>query len=238
VLGVSLSNRAFSSGFATALAEWMSFRSTHLEVVLFDTCETVNYRIFRGLDERSATALARSRGQELGQMFSKAARKQRAAISTALQSQYAPESRQRRARVYQQLLMGYLHRGLFYSDVRRQVLTNLSNRARTHSLGFLLDHMDALATYVLIELAFFYVQAQSAEAELYPGLQLFVKQRLFSGDYHQELDLLPPIHRPAFIDVSFLLRSTGRNAVQGQTPCGAAGVILGAETPNRPPSVS
>lgn len=68
-----------------------------------------------------------------------------------------------------------------------------------------------------MELAFFYVQAQSAEAELYPGLQLFVKERFFSGDYHREVDLPPVADRPAFIDVSFLLHRTGTHAAHEQT---------------------
>ena len=102
----------------------------------------------------------------------------------------------------------YLRRARFYRDVRQQVMKNLKRRTETYGFSFIEDNLDSLSEYIIRELAFFYLYFSKwpETVEVYPGDNLFVKERLFEGKYEELADLRSG-RLPTFQNVSFLSKS-------------------------------
>jgi tRNA-dependent cyclodipeptide synthase len=213
-MGVSLANRLFNARFARSLGSWVRAQGGHLDIILGDTCESVNYRVFRRLESFDALELAQRRAEELRRMFDRAARTCRISCDVILQSEY--ESRQVHAfiDVFGTLQSAYRAGGAFARDVDQQVHLNVRQRLSVVPDGERATYVRQLSEYVVRELALFYLlRTQSrgcCRTELYPGPQLMVKERLFSGRYSREVDLPCLTTAPAFVNVAFLaLRGAG-----------------------------
>lgn len=188
---------------------WLCTKYSRLEVLLGDECEVINYCIFRGLALDDARRLAQRRADEIGRMFQRASRAAKFPICTTAESKCVMVRDKLFDETHATLGRAYAKRGVFWHDVRRQVRMNLFLRARRLPPGFISSHMDDLAMYVVRELALFYtLRAQELVptlVELYPGPQLFVKERLFAGEYSREIDVAPLWYCPAFLNVAFLM---------------------------------
>jgi len=208
-LGVSLSNRLFSSLFAKRLTNWLCADYNHLEVLLGDECEVINYCTFRGLTLGDARRLAQRRADEIGRMFQRVSRAAKFPIFITAESRWLLLRDTLFKETYTKLEHAYTKGGDFWHDVRSQVKMNLCIRERRLPTGFVSSHLDDLALYVVRELAVFYTlrahDLGPALVELYPGPQLFVKERLFEGEYSNEIDIAPLKYYPIFINVAFLV---------------------------------
>jgi len=212
-LGVSLSNRAFSFTFARRLAAWLHGSYSQLEVLLGDECEAINYQVFRGLDQNDGRQIARRRADEIGRMFQRASRSANFPIFTTAESKYVAIHKDVFDEALTTLQGAFKKYGVFSRDVHSQVRINLLPREKRLPPGFVSSHLDDLAMYVVRELALFYTLRTHKSGpdliELYPGPQLFVKERLFAGKYSREIDLAPLGYSPVFVNVAFLVTCEG-----------------------------
>jgi tRNA-dependent cyclodipeptide synthase len=191
VLGVSLSNRAFNRRYCAYLTQWLREQQpASLEVIVFDMIETINYQVFRGLDKLASVKLATRRGEELRRMF-RSFDCEGAPIAAMLESETALRHEEAFRISLEELRRAYSKLGAFTRDVRGQALHNLEGRRQRHGDEFVLSRMDELAEYVLQELAYFYVlfRERPGLREIYPGPNLWVKERLFAGQYASEIQL-------------------------------------------------
>jgi len=208
LLGVSLGNKVFTSTFARNLGRYVDSRGiSSLRIVLFDRCESVNYVALRGLDRDLADTIARERAIQLRSMFLRSLQGTNSEITVELQSD-VEKSLEQLPGVFARLTLAFTLGQTFSNDVRHQVLFNLQKKVGDRGEEFLVSRLDVLSQYIILELAFFYAYRLQYPMgiELYPGTELFVKQRLTQGLYLSEAKLGRILGKWTFEDVSFLQR--------------------------------
>lgn len=216
LMAVSLSSRSFSSRFAHCLGKYLAdCRLNRLEILLGDSCEAMNYVVFRGLGRQDAVALAERRAFEIGAMFRRVLRLYPVDFTISRQSDWIGAHHDDMERARRALRFAYEAGGRFRTDVERQVWCNLSRHGDAQRIRFIAEHLEQLVTYVIEEVALFYVYRHRHPncVELYPGEELFVKRRLWSGCYKDEVALpVGGLLQARFTDVSFLVEEDRRRA--------------------------
>lgn len=211
-MGVSLSNQRFSKRFAKNLCRWINrCQIRSFEIVVFDKIEAINYRVFREIADDEALKIASARALELKSMFDAvlAEHTPQTEYCCVLQSVHDVEESTCYRTVLEALENEYSNRGAYAKDVHAQVLNNLQARINRHGEDFVMENISDLVTYVIQEVAFFEClwRTKDRPLEVYPGSTLFVKERLWCGNYPGLQDFVDSERLFSFIDVTFLTYS-------------------------------
>lgn len=201
IMGVSLGNRTFTRDFAEHLFSCLAPPSRgHLEILLCDTLETINFRVRRNMSHEYAKIAARAKASELRDMFINLSRGNDRSLKVVLESQSGYRQLPQFNLLLAEIQKAYKERAKFFHDVNDQVRLNLVNVRKS----FLEAHLEELSEYVQEELALFYTyfSFRPEVVEIYPGPNLYVKEQLFSGAYLSEIPHGTLTHIPRFIDLS------------------------------------
>lgn len=215
MMGVSLANRRFTLSFMDALGQWIGeWSAADLSVVIFDRCEAANYSVFRGLTEKQAIQRAVYRATELRRAFTRRLSTSRVPTQILLESELWDRTAAHIGATYAAVSECYRNNPLFASDVHKQVQLNVAPRLEKdpkHDKKLLAD---LAAEYVLRELAVFDVVFRSglADTEVYPGESLFVKERMWRGEFTGLPGLAINGHAPWFVNISFLSSHKGADS--------------------------
>ena len=69
VMGVSLSTTVFNKRFFRNFFQWCSGAGLHhVDIILFERLESINFQVFRGMNEPAARFAAKRRGEDLRRM--------------------------------------------------------------------------------------------------------------------------------------------------------------------------
>jgi tRNA-dependent cyclodipeptide synthase len=201
-MGVSISNRTFNKDFVRSFGQWIQEgKVSNALVVIFDSCEIVNIKVFHGLSQEEAEKRSAMRAQEMLQMFRNLL--PAASVEIETQSSYARHLPDVEA-LAQKLREAYASGGRFYSDVQEQIRQNLSVKAERIGSEFIEKNLDALSEYIILELAWFYSffrQSKGTIVEVYPGEELFTKRKLIEGRYENETGIKALEVQPPFMDI-------------------------------------
>lgn len=207
MLGVSLANRTYSSAFMRRVIGWLdNERVEHLDVVLFDALEEVNCRVFRGFNRAEARRISQHRGAELARMIERACGYAELRSTVILESLSAERASDTFRSARYELWQAWSTSGRLRTDIQHQVLVNLAERIQRHGRAFVEQRIDNLAEYVIEEIAFLvaYFESRGGTVEIYPGPSMFVKDRLFAGEYTDECPKTRLHAVPRFIDITWL----------------------------------
>lgn len=207
LMGVSLANRIFSRAFAKKLYDWVNENHIRcLKTVVFDEIEAINYRVFRAMQQNDATATAKHRGRDFQRMFNSTFAKNGVLFDAALES----EAHTRLHPMYESILCelqeAYTDNSKFAMDVQTQVRCNLTHRIKIYGSGMIEIHMNLLVQYILKEIAFLetYKRLEPNTLEIYPGPNMMIKHRIWSGAYNELAHYKRPVDSHCFLDISFL----------------------------------
>lgn len=238
MMGVSLSNRQFSLPFIASIAELLTGAgASSLTIVLFEVCESINYQIFRGLSREDALARAIRRAREVRQGFLKHLRAAAFPAHVVTEEALCAEVMDAFMHALALLARAYELDESFRRDVQTQIYINLATKCEQRGERFVSENIDAMSRYVLRELAVFDSAFRSDlfDIELYPGEILFVKKRIWMGDYVSLKELALGKKQPGFINVGSLRKQdlTQAAAVNSlsqitgnSTPKGTADYVL------------
>ncbi len=219
MMGVSLANRRFTLPFMDALGGWIAdWSAADLSVVIFDRCEATNYSVFRGLTEKQAIQRAVHRANELRRAFARRLATSLVPTTILLESELWDRNCAQIGPTYAAVSECYRNNPLFVSDVQKQVQLNVALRLEKGPKQDKKLLANLAAEYVLRELAVFDVVFRSglADTEVYPGDPLFVKERMWRGDYTGLSRLAINGHAPWFVNISFL---SSRKGADARTEC-------------------
>lgn len=207
LMGVSLANRIFSRAFAKKLYDWVNENHIRcLKTVVFDEIEAINYRVFRAMRQNDATATTKHRGRDFQRMFNSIFSKNGVLFDVVLES----EAHTRLHPMYEFILCElqevYADNSKFAMDVQTQVRYNLTHRIKVYGLGTIETQMNLLIQYVLKEIAFLetYNRLEPNTLEIYPGPNMMIKHRIWSGAYDELAHYKRPVDSHCFLDISFL----------------------------------
>ncbi len=191
LMGVSLSNKIFTRQRVGAIFDWCDRQPPFDFLVwLGDDLEAINFEVFKGMAPSGALSRARSRGQDIHAMFMKAFREKPnrhfrlERVATHQDMVTDPAYADAIAQAAGTLDTLFKDNDAFREDVLRQVAANFASGTKST------DALDTpvltrLADYILGELSVFLglYKARGALVEIYPGRNLFVKERLIRGHY-------------------------------------------------------
>lgn len=191
VLGVSLSNRVFDATFCEEFCKLIADSAPRsVMVFLGDEIEKINYTVFGKKSMEDATVTAVTRGLSLARMFKKACRALDdldvhfdIRLESELRSSFFYGSDVKEIKASLKRLMGYSEE--FRRDIYAQVRRNMQGRENRYGARFLEKNMDYLSEYIIGELAVFfsYYKKYKSVDEVYPGENLFVKEKIINGAY-------------------------------------------------------
>ena len=204
-LGVSLSNGAFKRMFASNLYAWLLQNGVSaIEIVVFDRIEVINYEVFRTMQPDVALTRTKARGRDLANMFERVDRDAGLCRKVTLESEHYLLTTAQYKEIHGELVSEYYGCAKFAKAVRWQVVNNLAQRVQRYGYEYVAENMERLSRYILGELTFFQVYAEtySRTLEVYPGPNLRIKEQLLACDF-------PGLRRFARVRNSWFYRDLG-----------------------------
>lgn len=209
VMTVSLSATIFNKSFFERLFDWIrEIKCRRLSVIFFDSLETINYTVFKGLERGEAFSLAIRRASELQRMVQSVMPSHDICypnIELLKESEVEEKAdfKYKNAERLNKFRCLYSRHESFRNDVHSQIVQNLQRRLLQHGELFFSNNLNRIAEYLLGELAFFetYWEFYPNAIEIYPGSNLFLKENLWCGRY-EKLGLRS--QQKTFCDILFL----------------------------------